>query len=51
MGGDPESRMVYQIGFHLGKSVAEVLDLPAEEIRGWVAFLSFAAENTKGGRL
>lgn len=47
MAEDPETRTVYQIGFHLGKSVSEVLDLPAEEIRGWVAFLSHLAENRK----
>lgn len=47
MADDPETRTVYQIGFHLGKSASEVLDLPAEEVRGWVAFLSYLAENRK----
>lgn len=39
--------MVYQIAFHLGKTVSEVLDLPAEEIRGWVAFLAHLSESRK----
>lgn len=47
MAEDPETRMVYLIGSHLGKSVSEVLDLPAEEIRGWVAFLAHQSESRK----
>lgn len=44
MSDDAETRTIYQIGFHLGKSVSEVLDLPAEELRGWVAFLAHQAQ-------
>ncbi|MEL7183331.1 MAG: hypothetical protein AAFY65_13290 [Pseudomonadota bacterium] len=40
MEADAETRTVYRIASHLSKSVAEVLDLPAEEVRGWVAYLS-----------
>ena len=40
MENDPETRNVYGIASHLGKSVREVIDFPAEEIRGWIAFLS-----------
>lgn len=47
MAHDDETRMIYQIGFHLGKSVSEVLDFPTEELRGWVAFLIHQAESQK----
>lgn len=40
MEADPETRTVYRVASHLHKSVGEVLDLPAEEFRGWVAFIS-----------
>ena len=32
--------MIYRIASHLKKTVGEVLDLPAEEIRGWSIYLS-----------
>jgi hypothetical protein len=41
---DPETFGLYGIASHLGKSVSEVLDLPAEEIRGWVAYLTHLSE-------
>ena len=43
MEGDPETRMVYRIASHLKKSIGEVMNLPAEEIRGWSVFLSTCA--------
>lgn len=42
MEGDPETRTIYRIASHLKKTVGQVLDLPAEEIRGWVSYLSTA---------
>lgn len=45
---DPETRNLYQVAATLGKSVGEVLDLPAEEIRGWVAFLSTTSPQRQG---
>lgn len=45
MKGDAETRMIYEIASHLKKSIGEVLHLPAEEIRGWCAFLSMSSEN------
>jgi len=47
MAQDAETRTVYQIGFHLGRTVSEVLDMPAEELRGWVAFLAHLSETQK----
>lgn len=40
MKGDAETLNIYQIASHLRKSIGEVLDLPAEEIRGWTVFLA-----------
>lgn len=40
---DAEARFVYLLASRLGKTVGEVLDLPAEELRGWSAFLSWEA--------
>ncbi len=44
MEGDAETRMIYDIASHLKKSLAEVLDFPAEEIRGWAAYLSTSSK-------
>ena len=38
--GDPETRNLYALALALHKSLGEILDLPVEEIRGWMAYLS-----------
>lgn len=38
--GDEETRNLYALALALHKSLGEILDLPAEEIRGWMAYLS-----------
>lgn len=38
---DPETRWIYRIASHLGKTISEVSDLSVEEIGGWVAFLTY----------
>lgn len=43
--GDPEARFLYALALRLGKSLGEVLDLPAEELRGWSIYL----ETSNGG--
>lgn len=39
MESDDETRNIYRIASHLKLTIGQVLDLPAEEIRGWVVFL------------
>lgn len=41
MARDGESRFLYQLAEHLGRTVGEILDLPAEELRGWSAYLEW----------
>lgn len=44
MEGDAETQAIYRIASHLKKSIGWVLDLPTEELRGWVAYLSTHTE-------
>lgn len=39
MESDPETLMIYRIASHLKKTIPEILDLTAEEIRGWSMYL------------
>lgn len=36
--GDADARFIYDLALALGKSAAEVLDFPAEEVLGWAAY-------------
>jgi hypothetical protein len=39
--------MLYRIAQELGKSVAEVMEFSATEVRGWSAFLSIQHEEQR----
>ncbi|MFT5616299.1 MAG: hypothetical protein ACI8Q6_003596 [Granulosicoccus sp.] len=40
MESDDETRTIYRIASHLKLTIGQVLDLPAEEVRGWTVYLS-----------
>lgn len=48
--GDDETRSLYALALTLGVTLGHVLDMPAEELRGWIAFLEWRAQNAKGGK-
>jgi len=37
---DHESRFIYDLAAYLKKTVGEILDMPAEEFRGWSIYLT-----------
>lgn len=47
--GDDETRSLYALALTLGVTLGHVLDMPVEELRGWVAFLEWRERNKKGG--
>lgn len=40
MARDAEMRAIYDIAFALKKSIQDILNMPAEEVAGWSAYLS-----------
>lgn len=37
---DHESRFIYDLAAYLKKTVGEILDMPAEEFRGWSIYMT-----------
>lgn len=47
--GDAETRDLYVLAFQLRLTMRELLALPVEELRGWVAFLEWRARQDRKG--
>lgn len=46
--GDPDARFTYALAHELGQPVSVILDMPAEEVAGWVAY--FRIRHKEGQR-
>lgn len=50
-GGDAADIIaVYAIAERLGKFASEVMEMPASEIEGWVAYLNYQSKLNQNGR-
>lgn len=45
--GDAETRALYVLADRQGWTIGQVLDLPVEELRGWMAFLEWVSDQQK----
>ncbi|MEM7722488.1 MAG: hypothetical protein AAF376_08945 [Pseudomonadota bacterium] len=47
MAQDGDAREIYALAVRLGRSASEILDMPMEEVRGFIAFLAWEAKQSK----
>jgi len=41
--------LIYSLADRLGKTAAEIMEIPAEELQGWIAYLSHLNRVSKVG--
>lgn len=46
--GDAETRDLYYLAFQLRLTMRDLLALPVEELRGWMAFLEWRSRHERG---